>query len=507
MDLGIDIGTSEVKVVLVDEAQRVVGQAHSAVPIARPQPLWSEQDPQDWWAATVDALGQLRAAHPKEYAAVRGLGLSGHMHGATLLDAQDRVLRPAILWNDGRSHAQCAELERRAPDSRRITGNIAMPGFTAPKLMWVEAHEPEVFRRTARVLLPKDCVRLLLTGEAVSDMSDSAGTLWLDVAQRAWSDTMLDATHLKRSHMPRLVEGSEAGGTVLPAVAARLGLPAGVIVAGGAGDNAASAAGIGVAAPGTAFLSLGTSGVYFVANAAFSPNPARAVHAFCHAFPATWHQMTVMLTAASALRWLRTLTHADSEAQLVAEAEALPPGAPVPMFLPYLSGERTPHNNPHASGVFFGLTHDHARGHLARAVLEGVAFAFLDGQQALIDGGARIDTVTLVGGGSRSAPWAQVLADTLGRTLDRRSGADVGAALGAARLARLARTNERVADVCTAPPVTDSFTPRAAQTERLAGRHRQFQRLYAALGAEMRSTPGAEAGEQLQRVALKDKPP
>jgi xylulokinase len=487
MDLGIDIGTSEVKVVLVDDAQRVIGQASSAVPISRPHPLWSEQDPQDWWKATVDALSALRAAHPKEYAAVRGLGLSGHMHGATLLDAQQRVLRPAILWNDGRSHEQCAELERRAPDSRRITGNIAMPGFTAPKIMWVEAHEPKVFDKLARVLLPKDYVRLLLTGEAVSDMSDSAGTLWLDVARRGWSDVMLDATHLSRSHMPRLVEGSEASGTVLPAIASELGLPTGVIVAGGAGDNAASAAGIGVASPGTAFLSLGTSGVYFVANAAFSPNPARAVHAFCHAFPNTWHQMTVMLTAASALRWLRTMTSAASEAELVAEAQALPKGTQVTTFLTYLSGERTPHNNPYAAGVFFGLTHDHTRAHLAQSVLEGVAFAFLDGQQALLDGGAQIDTVTLVGGGSRSAPWAQVLADTLGRTLDRRSGADVGAALGAARLARLARTNESVADVCTAPPVIDSFNADPQRTQILAERHLKFQRLYTALGPEMQA--------------------
>jgi len=485
MDLGIDIGTSEVKVVLIDDAQRVIGQAHSAVPISRPQPLWSEQDPADWWAATTNALAQLRSAHPTEYAATRSIGLSGHMHGATLLDAHDQVLRPAILWNDGRSHAQCAQLEALAPDSRRITGNIAMPGFTAPKLIWVEQHEPDVFKRIARVLLPKDYVRLLLTGEAVSDMSDSAGTLWLDVAKREWSDAMLAATHLTRAHMPRLVEGSEPSGTLLPAIADRLGLSANVIVAGGAGDNAASAAGIGVAAAGTAFLSLGTSGVYFVANAAYSPNPARAVHAFCHAFPGTWHQMTVMLTAASALRWLRALTHADSEAQLVAEAEALPPGASVPQFLPYLSGERTPHNNPHASGVFFGLTHDHTRGHLARGVLEGVAFAFLDGQQALLEGGARIDTITLVGGGSRSAPWAQLLADTLGRRLDRRSGAEVGAALGVARLGRLARTRESVAEVCTAPPVIDSFEPEAQRTEALATRHSQFQRLYARLGDEM----------------------
>ena len=485
MDLGIDIGTSEVKVVLVDAAQRVIGQSSSAVPITRPQPLWSEQDPQHWWSATVAALAEIRSAHPAEYGAVRGLGLSGQMHGATLLDARDRVLRPAILWNDGRSHAQCAELERRAPDSRRITGNIAMPGFTAPKLLWVEQHEPEVFRQVARVLLPKDYVRLLLTGEAVSDMSDSAGTLWMDVAGRAWSDTMLEATHLRRAHMPRLVEGSQASGSVLPAMTAHLGLPPNVVVAGGAGDNAASAAGIGVASPGTAFISLGTSGVYFVANAAFSPNPQRAVHAFCHAFPNTWHQMTVMLSAASCLRWLCGLTHADNESQLVAEAQAVPPGAPLPVFLPYLSGERTPHNNPHACGVFFGLTHETTRGHLARAVLEGVAFAFLDGQQALQGGGARIDTVTLVGGGSRSALWAQILADTLGRTLDRRSGADVGAALGAARLARLARTQEPVASVCVPPPVTDRFAPDTQRGETLGRRHRQFQHLYAALRADM----------------------
>ena len=489
MDIGIDIGTSEVKAVLLDDAQRIVGQTGSPLSTARPQRLWSEQDPADWWNATVSALAQLQQQHPREYAAVRGLGLSGQMHSATLLDAHDRVLRPAILWNDGRCHRQCAELEQRAPDSRRITGNIAMPGFTAPKLLWVEQHEPAVFAALARVLLPKDYVRLLLTGDAVSDMSDSAGTLWLDVAQRAWSDAMLDATHLERSHMPRLVEGSAAGGMVLPAIASQLGLSAGVVVAGGAGDNAASAVGIGVAQPGSAFLSLGTSGVYFVANAAFSPNPQRAVHAFCHAFPGAWHQMTVMLSAASCLRWLRELTHADDEAQLVAEAQALPAGAAVPMFLPYLSGERTPHDNPYASGVFFGMTHEHGRAHLARAVLEGVAFAFLDGQQALLDGGACIDTVTLVGGGSRSAFWAQILADTLGRVMVRRSDANVGAALGAARLGRLARTNEAVVSVCTVPPEIDRFNPDAQRHEMLTQRHIQFQRLYAALKSEMQALP------------------
>ena len=487
MDLGIDIGTSEVKVLLLDEAQQIVGQAGSPLVVSRPKALWSEQDPADWWTATVAALAALRQAHPREYAAVRGLGLSGQMHGAVLLDAQDQVLRPAILWNDGRSHAQCAELEQHEPATWRITGNRAMPGFTAPKLLWVRQHEPALFRRVARVLLPKDYVRLLLVGEAVSDMSDSAGTLWLDVAKRDWSDAMLAATGLTRAHMPRLVEGSHASGTLLASVAAQLGLPAGVVVAGGAGDNAASAVGIGVANPGAAFLSLGTSGVYFVANAGFSPNPQRAVHAFCHALPGTWHQMSVMLSAASCLRWLSQLTRSGDEAALVAQAEALPAAAPVPMFLPYLSGERTPHNNPHASGVFFGLTHDHGPGHLARAVLEGVAFAFLDGQQALLQGGAQIDTVALVGGGSRSAYWAQLLADVLGRPLERRSGAGVGAALGAARLARLARSADSVQSVCVAPPLLDRFEPDPHAAPALAARHLQFQRLYAALAGEMQA--------------------
>ena len=493
MDIGIDVGTSEVKALLLDEAgddgsQRVVGTAHAALRISRPQPLWSEQDPRDWWRATRDALGALRAAHPAEFAAVRGIGLSGQMHGATLLDAQDRVLRPAILWNDGRSAAQCIEFEHREPASRRIAGNIAMPGFTAPKLLWVREHEPEVFAAVRCVLLPKDYVRLQLTGDAVSEMSDAAGTLWLDVAERRWSDALLAATGLSAAQMPRLVEGSEASGVVQPAIAAELGLPPGVIVAGGAGDNAASAAGIGVVAPGQAFVSLGTSGVYFVANAAFSPAPERAVHAFCHCFPGTWHQMSVMLSAASCLAWLRALTHADSEAQLIAEAEALRDDDDriAPLFLPYLSGERTPHNDPRASGVFFGLTHGTTRAALARAVLEGVAFAFADGQDALLAGGARIDdAAALVGGGARSALWAQILADTLGRALVRHRGAEVGAALGAARLARLARGGASVAEVCTAPPLLDRFEPDPRRHALLGERLQRFRSLYRTLAPQM----------------------
>ncbi|MGH8230878.1 MAG: xylulokinase, partial [Steroidobacteraceae bacterium] len=300
MYLGIDIGTSSVKAVLTDDSGAIVAQGQDTLEVKRPEPGFSEQDPDSWWQATRTAVGALP---PAARAAVRAVGLSGQMHGATLLDKHDRPLRPAILWNDGRSAVECIDLERREPDARAITGNIMMPGFTAPKLLWVSRHEPEIFRRTASVLLPKDYVRLRLTGEKVSDMSDAAGTAWMNVGQRDWSDALLAATALTRAHMPRLVEGPSPSGTVRASAAAELQLPR-VVVAGGGGDNAASAAGLGVISPGQAFLSLGTSGVLFVVTDRFRPNPERAAHAFCHCVPNRWHQMSVMLSAASALDWV-----------------------------------------------------------------------------------------------------------------------------------------------------------------------------------------------------------
>ncbi|MCB2102212.1 MAG: xylulokinase, partial [Rhodobacterales bacterium] len=271
MFLGLDIGTSGVKAVLVDADQRIVAEATVPLTVQRRHPQWSEQAPESWWHAVDGAVAALRGDHAGAVAAVRGIGLSGQMHGATLLDAGRQILRPAILWNDGRCGPQCAALEARVLDSRAITGNLAMPGFTAPKLLWVAEHEPEVFKQVDLVLLPKDYVRLRMTGEAVSEMSDSAGTLWLDVAARDWSDTMLEACGLTRRHMPRLVEGSQASGTLTPQVARAWGMEPGVVVAGGAGDNAAGGVGIGAVSPGRAFLSLGTSGVYFVSNARYAP--------------------------------------------------------------------------------------------------------------------------------------------------------------------------------------------------------------------------------------------
>jgi xylulokinase len=479
--LGIDLGTSAVKAILVDENQNLVAQASASLEVSRPQPLWSEQDPEHWWTSANQAVLALRASHPKEFSAIKSVGLSGQMHGATLLGRQDKVLRPAILWNDGRSGEECAELERRVPASRRITGNLAMPGFTAPKLLWVARHEPEVFARVEKVLLPKDYLRLRLCGNYASDMSDSSGTLWLDVGKRAWSDELLSATGLKRSSMPELCEGTQSTGRITASVASAWGLGTDVIVAAGAGDNAAGAAGAGVVRPSDAFISLGTSGVYFAAAGSYSANPEGAVHTFCHCLPNAWHQMSVILSAAASLTWVARLTGAADEAALLAEVEAFmqaEPGATAPVFLPYLSGERTPHNNPHAQGVFFGLTHETHRAALGRAVLEGVAYAFADGQRALSDARADLREVSVIGGGARSRLWGRILASVLNRPLLYRKGGEAGPAYGAARLARLALTGEKPEAVCTAPEVDHVIQPEAAWSERYASGLALYRSLY-----------------------------
>jgi len=477
MYLGIDIGTSAVKLVLVNETQQVVAQASQPLEVQRPHPLWAEQDPEEWWQATSRAMAELRRHHAAELGGVRALGLSGQMHGATLLDARDAVLRPAILWNDGRSAAQCAELERREPRARMLTGNLAMPGFTAPKLLWVAQHEPDVFKRIAHVLLPKDYVRLRLSGDYVSDMSDAAGTLWLDVGKRQWSADMLEATALTERSMPHLCEGSEATGTVRPELAAAWGMPRGVVIAAGAGDNAGGAVGVGVVSAGQGLISLGTSGVYFVASDRFLPCPERTVHAFCHALPQTWHQMSVMLSAASCLSWVTALTGATSEAALLAEVEAVDRPAGV-IFLPYLSGERTPHNDPDASGVFVGLRHDTTRAELGRAVLEGVAFAFADGQEALAASGTPIGDVCVIGGGARSSLWGRILASVLGRALTYGEQSNIGPAFGAARLARLAVTAESPSAVCLPLPAEHRIEPDPELRQYYATRLQIYRRVY-----------------------------
>lgn len=476
MFLGIDIGTSGVKAVIIDSAGAVAAQASAPLEVSRPQPLWSEQDPDEWWAATQAAVLALPAVLR---GAVEGIGLAGQMHGATLLGADDRVLRPAILWNDGRSFAECAELEAAVPKLRKVAGNIAMPGFTAPKLAWVRKHEPEVFAQVRTVLLPKDYIRLCMSGDKASDMSDSAGTLWLDIAARDWSDELLGATGLTRDQMPRLHEGTAATGTLSAAVAVRWGMKR-VPIAAGAGDNAAGAAGIGVTGDGDALLSLGTSGVIFVATQAFRPNPASAIHAFCHCLPDMWHQMSVHLSAASCLDWAARLTGMHVPA-LLAAAEAAGPAAGPELFLPYLSGERTPHNDPHVRGALLGLGNESDPGRIAAAVLEGVAFAHADGLAALRAAGTQVERLSVIGGGARSRHWGTILAAALDVTLDYLDGGEVGPALGAARLAQIAVTGSSPQDVCTRPKVLASIAPDPALAQCLAPKLEQFRAAYPAL--------------------------
>jgi xylulokinase len=474
MYMGIDIGTSAVKAVVIDDSGAIVDQASAPLSVSRLQPLWSEQNPADWWSATNIAVSGLALTLRKS---VRAAGLSGQMHGATLLDRNRQVLRPAILWNDGRSARQCRELEQNVAAMAQITGNRAMPGFTAPKLLWVRQHEPEIFARIATVLLPKDYVRLAMTGETASDMSDSAGTLWLDVAQRRWSEAMLAATGLTLAHMPTLFEGNEITGSLRAELAEAWGM-ARVPVVGGGGDNAAGAIGVGVVRPGDAFLSLGTSGVLFLANDGYRPNPEGGVHTFCHAVPKHWHQMSVILSASACVDWAARLCGLADAGALFELAEARNRPADAEIFLPYLSGERTPHNDPHAQGVLFGLTQGSGAAAIAQAVLEGVAFAFRDGMDALLASGAAIESISVIGGGARSAYWGRILSSVLRRPLMYRDAGTVGPAYGAARLARMGAERATIEEVCTPPPILHVAEPDDRLSDLYSGRVGRFRGLY-----------------------------
>jgi len=474
MFIGLDLGTSGLKGLLIAEDQTVLAEANAPLTVQRPHEGWSEQAPSDWISAAEAVLDQLSQ---KSLGAVRGIGLSGHMHGATLLDADDEVLRPCILWNDTRSHEEAAELDGD-PMFRRVTGNIVFPGFTAPKLMWVRGHEPQIWKRVAKVLLPKDYLRLWLTGEHVGEMSDAAGTSWLDTARRDWSDDLLAATGLTRDHMPRLVEGSQVSGTLRAALASRWGLPSGVIVAGGGGDNAASGVGVGVVRTGEAFVSLGTSGVLFSANDGYQPDPATAVHTFCHALPDTWHQMGVILAATDALNWYARLVGTDA-AQLTGELGALQaPGKT--LFLPYLGGERTPLNSASVRGAFTGLEHATDRAAATRAVLEGVTFAIRDCRDALAATGTRIRQLLAVGGGSRSDYWLRLVATALDCPVQLPVAGDFGGAFGAARLAMMAATGAG-AEIATLPQIARSVDPDPALTDAFDAGHARFRAAQSAI--------------------------
>jgi xylulokinase len=484
--IGIDIGTSSVKVALVGDDDRVIASASRPLVVSRPQPNFSEQDPQAWWQAVVECMDELKARSGPDLAAAEAIGLSGQMHGATLLDEKGAVLRPCILWNDGRSAAQCDELTRSWPGLHAVTGNLAMPGFTAPKLMWVAEHEPEIFKRVAKVLLPKAYVRLRLCGQYVEEMSDASGTLWLDVAQRDWSDAALYATGMRRDQMPRLVEGNAKSGELGAEWVQRWGFKRAPVIAGGAGDNAAGAVGLGAVHPGDAFVSLGTSGVLWATTAAFAPAPARAVHAFCHALPNTWHQMGVLLSAAASLAWWASVSGA-LEGTLLGEIDPEAPPSPC-SFAPYLNGERTPHNDAAVRGGFLGLDGGTTRAQMTLAVLEGVAYAMRDAQEALASAGTKLKQADLIGGGARSALWGQLMADVLNVPLHQVAESEIGCALGAARLARLASGSPLSS--LQRPARVRTFEPRADRARLHAERHRRWHGLYPALATFARQGKG-----------------
>ena len=469
MYIGLDLGTSGLKGILISEEQAVVAEATAPLTVQRPYPGWSEQLPADWIAAAETVLDALAAVH--DLSGVRGIGLSGHMHGATLLDSGDQVLRPCILWNDTRSAVEAAELDDD-PMFRRISGNIVFPGFTAPKLIWVRNHEPALWDKVAKVLLPKDYLRLWLTGEYAAEMSDAAGTSWLDTGARDWSDDLLAATGLARSHMPRLVEGSQVSGLMRAALAGRWGFGAGVVVAGGGGDNAASGVGVGVVRAGEAFVSLGTSGVLFAANDGYQPDPATAVHTFCHALPGTWHQMGVILAATDALNWYAGLVGQTAGA-LTGDLGALQsPGKGV--FLPYLGGERTPLNDAHIRGAFLGLEHATDRAAGTRAVLEGVTFAIRDCRDALAATGTSLKRLIAVGGGSKSDYWLAAIATALNIPVSVPVAGDFGGAFGAARLGMMAATGAG-AEIATLPPIAREIDPVATLSAAYDAGHARYR--------------------------------
>lgn len=475
MYLGLDLGTSGLRALLVNRDGAVIGWSEATYDVSHPHPGWSEQDPQSWIDACESCLDSLAQSYPSELKQLRGIGLSGHMHGATLLDASDQVLRPCILWNDTRSASQASALDGAA-NVRDLSGNIVFPGFTAPKLRWVEDNEPDTFAAIHKVLLPKDYLRLWLCGDHVSDMSDSAGTSWLDVGARDWSDALLDAGHMRREHMPRLVEGSQSSGQLRDVLRSKWGISGAVTIAGGGGDNAAAACGVGCFRAGDGFVSLGTSGVLLAAKDTFAPAPETAVHTFCHAVPNTWYQMGVILAATDCLNWLsRNLNQSPAD---LAGALTTVNGPSSTLFLPYLSGERTPHNDSAIRGSFVGLDIGSNTKTLTQAVMEGVGFALRDNLDALSATGTQLNSLLAIGGGTQSQFWLETLATILDMPLNLPEQGEFGAALGAARLAIAAESDADLTDIMTPPKVSQTIEPRADLVPAYAESHAKFRALY-----------------------------
>lgn len=480
MYLGLDFGTSSVKGVLIDAKQKIIATASSPLKVSRPQHGWSEQNPEHWWKAANAVVKQLRILKPKAVAQVAGIGLSGQQHGATLLDVDGKVLRPCILWNDARSFEECKDILAAEPRAMDITGNIPLAGFTAPKLLWVKKHEPKIFEKVAKVLLPKDYIRFRMTGDYASDMSDSAGTYWLDVEKRDWSPAMLKATNMRRDQMPDLFEGTDATGKLTAAIAKAWGMPLRPVVAGGGGDNVASAVGIGAVKDGDAFISLGTSGVMFVSNDRYSPNAGKAVHAFCHAMKGKWHQMGVILSATDSLEWLAGLLKTPAP-QLTKALGTKLSGPSEAIFLPYLSGERTPVGDSQIRGAIIGLGHETDAKAMTHAVLDGVAFALRDCFEALKDAGTSVKRVMAVGGGTHSELWLKIIATVLGVPVDLPAAGDVGGAFGAARMGLMAATGASYSSVCTKPKIAKTILPDVKAKAAYDAAYQRYVKIYPAI--------------------------
>jgi xylulokinase len=484
--LGIDASTTGIKALLIDEAGNVTGTATTDLSLSTPQPLWSEQDPAEWWQGAVTSIRQVLADTGLSGEEVAAIGLTGQMHGLTLLDEAGEVLRPAILWNDQRTGPQCDEIRRRLGKTRLIelTGNDALTGFTAPKILWVRENEPETFAKARHILLPKDYVRFKLTGDYATDRAGAAGTLLLDVKTRDWSAAVLEALEIPPEWLPPTHEGPEVTGTISPEAAQATGLKAGTPVVGGGGDQAAQAVGVGAVQPGIIALTLGTSGVVFASTGEPFIEPEGRLHAFCHAVPGRWHLMGVMLSAAGSLRWYRdTLAPGADFDALLAPAATVPPGCEGLLFLPYLTGERTPHPDPLARGAFVGLTVRHTQPHLTRAVLEGVAFGLRDSFELIKGAGlAEIKQVRVSGGGARSPLWRQILADVLTAELVTVNTTE-GAAYGAALLAGVGAGAWRDVDAAcqSTIQVTGSTTPQADIVARYERSYATYRELYPAL--------------------------
>ena len=484
MFIGIDLGTSSVKIILIDHEQNILAASSSGLTVQNLKDGYSEQNPQEWIDATIHCLDDLKSKKPKEFSETISIGISGHMHGATLIDNAGSVIRPCILWNDTRSHQECLEFEKQSFDVRLISGNITMPGFTAPKINWLKNYENENFNKIFKVLLPKDYLRFYLTGEYYSEMSDASGTLWLDVERRQWSDKLLSCSFLEEKHMPKLVEGNHETGFLKTDLKNKFHFKKNVKVVGGAGDNAAAAAGMGIIDKKQSFISLGTSGVFFTPTDNFLNNTGDAVHSFCHCLPNHWHLMSVMLSASSCLDWICSITNTSIQ-NCLTNVESFFYDSNLlsdsPIFLPYLSGERTPHNDPHIRGSFHSMKTTTDATNLQYAVIEGVSFGILDGVNSISKVNNSFEKIFMVGGGSRSSFWIQLLSSLLNKNLSVCEQSEYSAALGVARLGMYADNSTYNKDsIIKEIKISKEFSPKSEKINILLKRYQIWKDLYSA---------------------------